>query len=68
MGLKNFISGMASTLCIFPQPIRLEDFLQHYSEDLTPQQRDAKAIENDWKKVGQYINNAMEQFGIDYIK
>lgn len=68
MGLKNFLTGMASTICIFPRPIRLEDFLRHYSEDLTPQERDCKVIEDYWKKVGQDIHNAMDKFKRDYIK
>jgi len=66
MTLKNFIAGMASTICTFPQPIRLEDFLQHYQSNLTPEQQDAQALAQNWEKVGQDIYNAMEQFEKEY--
>lgn len=53
--IKHYLRGMASVFQICPPPVRLTE------KDLPSFQDDAKALAGDWRRVGNYIRDAMEQ-------
>lgn len=64
--LKHLIEGFASigegiaSLTICPPPSRLEEIFPYYSANA--QQRDAQALAEDWRKVGQDMETAIKKF------
>ncbi len=65
--IKSFIKGMGS-INLFPPPIRLEDINPNYSPKYSVDVQNARAIADDWKQVGQDLDEVMKKFKEQYIK
>ncbi len=51
---KAFISGLASFMVIWPQPLK--------RQNAASRRQDAKQIQKDWKKVGKSLKWAMDNY------
>ncbi len=65
--IESFIKGMGS-INLFPESIKLEDINPNYSSKYSVNEQNARAIANDWKQIGQDINETIKKFKEQYIK
>lgn len=66
--IKSFVKGMGNAIQIFPPPINLEDVNSNYSDKYSVAEQNARAIADDWKQVGQDMDEAIKKFKEKYLK